>query len=252
MSVISVSPAGFSAVQSVEFHSGEPVRFLKERISGSLAIPRPLSIFLNGKELDDAFTGLLDGATVVTSAAAERQSSLAAHGCSFWPEELLCALADANAALDAGHAPRLAKEGEGATYFLVASDPSRGFVACFKPQDEEAGAPRNPRRCVGQLGQPSMRSGIFSGEGFVREAAAFVLDHGGFAGVPPTALVTGRHGAFNYGVASAATSLHALPPKVGAFQLFVHNGEILEDFGSPNFFADEEVRDFAMSRPAVC
>ena len=34
------------------------------------------------------------------------------------------------------------------------------------------------------------RRGVAPGEGAVREVAAFVLDHGHFSGVPPTALVS--------------------------------------------------------------
>lgn len=35
-----------------------------------------------------------------------------------------------------------------------------------------------------------LRRGVRPGEGAVREVAAFLLDHGHFAGVPPTALVS--------------------------------------------------------------
>ncbi len=62
----------------------------------------------------------------------------------------------------------------------------------FKPQDEEPGAASNPRghNGAGARDDASLRRGVRPGEGAVREVAAYVLDRGHFAGVPPTALVS--------------------------------------------------------------
>ena len=92
-----------------------------------------------------------------------------------------------------GCAPRLTLDGCGGTYLLSSGDGS-GPVAVFKPEEEEAGAPRNPRGYVGKMGTQGMKPGVRSGEGAVREVAAAVLDgEDHFAGVPPTALVELEH-----------------------------------------------------------
>ena len=66
----------------------------------------------------------------------------------------------------------------------------------FKPIDEEAYAPNNPRGYEGKLGQQSFRSGVLSGEGAVREVCAYILDKDHFSGVPPTTLVEIAHSSF--------------------------------------------------------
>lgn len=75
-----------------------------------------------------------------------------------------------------GLAARLAMEGTGGTYFL--RNPKKQPILVFKPADEEAFAPNNPRSYTGTMGQPSFRPGIFSGRGYLREVAAFLMDHG--------------------------------------------------------------------------
>ena len=93
--------------------------------------------------------------------------------------------------LAAGLRPQLADEGLGGTYFLREPSAAQKKVAVFKPADEEAFAPANPRgpEYVAPLGSPGMRPGTFSGEANLREVAAHILDFRGLAGVPPTARV---------------------------------------------------------------
>lgn len=55
------------------------------------------------------------------------------------------------------------------------------LVLVLKPADEEAFAPNNPRGHTGLMGQATFRPGVVSGEGHLREVAAYLLDHGGFA-----------------------------------------------------------------------
>lgn len=52
----------------------------------------------------------------------------------------------------------------------------RRRVGCFKPYDEEAFAPLNPRGVFGQLGDTVFQRGILSGEACEREVAAYLLD----------------------------------------------------------------------------
>jgi hypothetical protein len=69
-------------------------------------------------------------------------------------------------------------------------------IAVFKPIDEEAFAPNNPRDHVGPFGSKTFRVGVLSGESCIREVAAFLLDYKGFSGVPPTTLVATSHDSF--------------------------------------------------------
>lgn len=66
-------------------------------------------------------------------------------------------------------------------------------MAVFKPIDEEPFAPNNPRQMKGKFGSETCRPGVKSGESTIREVAAYLLDHEGFAGVPPTALIELTH-----------------------------------------------------------
>lgn len=86
--------------------------------------------------------------------------------------------------LEASYLPEIIEGGTSGTYCFFSRTGQR--CAIFKPEDEEAFAPNNPRGHVGTLGQSGFRNGIPSGRGTLREVAAFVLDHDGFSGVPPT------------------------------------------------------------------
>lgn len=66
-------------------------------------------------------------------------------------------------------------------------------MGIWKPIDEEPFAPNNPRGMQAPLGSETCRPGVKSGESSLREVLAFLLDHEGFAGVPPTALVELSH-----------------------------------------------------------
>lgn len=108
--------------------------------------------------------------------------------------------------LQRGVNPKLTLDGTGGTYILF--NGKRQQIAMFKPQDEEAFAPNNPRGFEGQIGQKGFRSGVVSGEGSCREVAAFLLDaqYGGFARVPQTTQVEACHPSFCY-----KTRKHLLP-----------------------------------------
>lgn len=59
-------------------------------------------------------------------------------------------------------------------------------MAVFKPEDEEPLAANNPRGQLRSATGEGLRKGTRVGEGALREVAAFLLDKGHFAGVPPT------------------------------------------------------------------
>jgi hypothetical protein len=73
-----------------------------------------------------------------------------------------------------------------------------------------------------------MRKGTRAGEGATREVAAYLLDHGGFAGVPATSLVNLTDG------------LEEDDGKLGSLQEYVENTAEAEEYG-PSMFPTEEV-----------
>jgi hypothetical protein len=87
-----------------------------------------------------------------------------------------------------GFKPKLTDDGTSGTYIL--RGPGKQNLAVFKPIDEEAFAPNNPRNNIGPFGSQSFRKGVLSGEACVREVAAFLLDRDGFLGVPDTTLLS--------------------------------------------------------------
>ena len=92
-------------------------------------------------------------------------------------------------------APTLILEGTSGTYMM--RNTNKDVVALFKPIDEEAFAPNNQKGYNGKFGQESFRKGILSGEGSIREVAAFLLDKNNFFFVPETTFVEVSHPVFN-------------------------------------------------------
>mmetsp|Transcript_10342 Transcript_10342/g.10293 ORF Transcript_10342/g.10293 Transcript_10342/m.10293 type:complete len:431 (+) Transcript_10342:443-1735(+) len=128
-------------------------------------------------------------------------------------------------------------DGTGGTYFL--RNTYRDIRAIFKPLDEEAFAPNNPRGHLGKMGNPGFRTGVLSGEGGYREVAAYLLDFEGFSGVPATTLVEAQHDSFCY----TPNSHHF--PKKGSLQEFMKSKGCVEDF-SHSMFSKEEVQKIAI------
>lgn len=135
-----------------------------------------------------------------------------------------------------GLAPQLEEGSTGGTYRLFG--PDKAPVAVLKPCDEEAFAPRNPRTYVGPCGSPGFVTGTYSGTGAHREVAAYVLDHGHFAGVPKTTLVQARHPALNNGELDASW-------KNASLQEFVDCSGSSGDY-NPRFFSTSAVQRVAI------
>jgi len=106
-------------------------------------------------------------------------------------------------------------EGLGGTY-LVDID---GYMAVFKPSDEEAGSHENPKKNF-----KAPRKGISPGEGYIREVAAYLMDHGNYAGVPITQLVEMEVNNNK---------------KIGSLQRYVPNQGSLADYGLSLFDKDD-------------
>ncbi|KAH1077545.1 hypothetical protein AAZX31_19G113100 [Glycine max] len=114
-------------------------------------------------------------------------------------------------------------------------------IAVAKPVDEEPLALNNPKGLGGQmLGQPGLKKSIRIGETGIRELAAYLLDHGGLAGVPPTALVKFSHAAF---FGATATISHM--PKIASLQRFVGHDFDAGELG-PSFFQVSSVHQIGI------
>ncbi|KAL8493648.1 hypothetical protein ACS0TY_024726 [Phlomoides rotata] len=133
-------------------------------------------------------------------------------------------------AMASGVNPEPASSGLGGAYFLHAQNGDT--IAVAKPVDEEPLAFNNPKGLAGRmLGQPGMKCSIRIGETGMRESAAYVLDHGGFAGVPPTALVRFSHVRFNYNAGSDPTTIY----KIASLQRYVNHDTDAGDLGPSSF-----------------
>ncbi len=164
------------------------------------------------------------------------------------PDALKDIMRDAFTGMIRGLKPKLTIEGTGGTYLMKET---RGdVVAVFKPADEEQFAPNNPRKHVGRMGSQGFRKGILSGEGYLREAAAYLLDStsGGHAGVPMTTLAEAQYeDAFHYpgkGFGMSA-SADAKRPKIGSIQEFIDSDEVADNFAS-RIFPVSEVHKIAI------
>ncbi|XP_004509953.1 phosphatidylinositol 4-kinase gamma 5 [Cicer arietinum] len=123
----------------------------------------------------------------------------------------------------------------GAYYFLNRRGES---VAIVKPTDEEPFAPNNPKGFVGKaLGQPGLKRSVRVGETGFREVAAYLLDYGHFAKVPPTALVKITHSIFNVndGVNGKNIQRKKLVSKIASLQQFIPHDFDASDYGTSSF-----------------
>ena len=129
-----------------------------------------------------------------------------------------------------GLSPKLALDGTGGTYFMKNSQKAKKAV--FKPMDEEACAPRNPKNHAGKLGEIGLRPGVLSGEAAYREVAAYLIDSNSFSAVPRTVLVQAQHPTFSY-------PLNEKYPKTGSLQEYVENNGTVDDYSTSNFSTQE-------------
>lgn len=122
--------------------------------------------------------------------------------------------------------------GLGGAYFLCSRNGDN--IAVAKPIDEEPLAFNNPKGSGGKmLGQPGLKRSVRIGESGIRELAAYLLDHGGFAGVPPTALVKISHVAFR--INNNAAAISATPYKIASLQRFVDHDFDAGELGFSGF-----------------
>ncbi|KAK8651143.1 hypothetical protein V6N13_140756 [Hibiscus sabdariffa] len=134
-------------------------------------------------------------------------------------------------AIDSGEVPIPVSNGLGGAYLL--HNRSGETIAVAKPIDEEPLGSNNPKGCAGSMvEQPGIKRSIRVGETGIRELAAYLLDHGGFAGVPATALVKISHVAFHV---NEATAISATPYKIVSLQNFVSHDFDAGELGPAGF-----------------
>ncbi|KAK6926003.1 Ubiquitin-like domain [Dillenia turbinata] len=155
--------------------------------------------------------------------------------------------------LEMGNQPVITSEGSGGAYFMQDSS-GHSYVSVFKPTDEEPMAQNNPRGLPLSTDGEGLKKGTRVGQGAFREVAAYLLDHPrsgprsirgeeeGFAGVPPTVMVSCAHrGFFNPdGYLDASKNM-----KIGSLQMFMKNSGSCEDMG-PRAFPVEEVHKISV------
>lgn len=132
--------------------------------------------------------------------------------------------------------PMPVTSGLGGAYLLRSLN--GGNIAIAKPVDEEPLALNNPKGFVGRmLGEPGIKRPVRIGETGPRELAAYLLDHGGFAGVPPTALVEISNAAFhlNNAAATVVSSSTVVPSKIASLQHFVDHDYDAGELGPSGF-----------------
>ncbi|KAL7576757.1 hypothetical protein ACA910_005672 [Epithemia clementina (nom. ined.)] len=181
------------------------------------------------------------------------------------PKPLSKTIEEARRAFAMGIKPDLVMDGSGGSYYI--HDVKKNRIAVFKPADEEPYAENNPRGYLPQRKgeMEGLRQGIAPGEACIREVAAYLLDHEGFADVPMTTLAEARHPAFNNNGArlkvsegGASIGAHSLgsssdltmlnpgvPKKVGSFQEFVRSECSMDDI-SPSKLSVEQVHKIAI------
>lgn len=139
-------------------------------------------------------------------------------------------------AIASGVDPVPVSSGLGGAYLLRSLNGDN--IAVAKPVDEEPLALNNPKGFVGRmLGEPGVKRSVRIGETGSRELAAYLLDHGGFARVPPTALVKISNVAFNLNNTAAAlvSSSTVVPCKIASLQHFVDHDYDAGELGPSGF-----------------
>lgn len=133
-------------------------------------------------------------------------------------------------------APKLTMDGTGGTYLLFNS--KKKVCSVFKPADEEAFSPFNPRGYEGKIYQEGFRAGVLSGEGASREIAAYILDntYNNFSNVPCTIMVEACNPHFNNkSNLKYIYNENTLKWKCGSLQEFIDSRESVGNYDHKQF-----------------
>ncbi|KAG6478387.1 phosphatidylinositol 4-kinase gamma 5-like [Zingiber officinale] len=160
-------------------------------------------------------------------------------GCSTQCARMKQLVKDAMKAIKNGIEPVPVHNGLGGAYYIRNKKGDK--IAIVKPTDEEPYAPNNPKGFVGKaLGQPGLKRSVRVGETGFREVAAYLLDYGNFANVPPTLLVKITHSAFHVNNEMNNTNWNGgrkqqVISKIASFQQFIPHDFDASDHGTSSF-----------------
>lgn len=138
-----------------------------------------------------------------------------------------------------GYIPVESENGISGSYFL--NDINKNPAAIFKPYDEEPFSPNNTKGYSGIVGSNSVRSGILSGELYLREVLAYLLNYNNFYDVPLTFICKLKHNFFktNYSTISninkSVDSEIKEGIKYGSMQKFIANNGVACDISYTKF-----------------
>ncbi|CAM0951828.1 unnamed protein product [Alopecurus aequalis] len=169
----------------------------------------------------------------------DRSGPIAILGCSSPSSQMKQLAKDVVKAIRNDVDPVAVSSGMGGAYYF--KNTWGEHVAIVKPTDEEPFAPNNPKGFVGRaLGQPGLKRSVRVGETGFREVAAYLLDHGNFANVPPTMLVKITHTVFNVNdtVGCNNKKFHnksQAVSKIASLQQFIPHDYDASDHGTSSF-----------------
>ncbi|XP_074557329.1 phosphatidylinositol 4-kinase gamma 7-like [Curcuma longa] len=160
-------------------------------------------------------------------------------GCSSCCARTKQIIKDAAKAIKNGIDPVPVHNGLGGAYYFRNKKGDK--IAIVKPTDEEPFAPNNPKGFVGRaLGQPGLKRSVRVGETGFREVAAYLLDYGNFANVPPTSLVKITHSVFHVNNEMNNSNWNGVRKqrvisKIASFQQFIPHDFDASDHGTSSF-----------------
>eukprot|EP00743_Colponemidia_sp_Colp-15_P003410 GILK01003684.1.p1 GENE.GILK01003684.1~~GILK01003684.1.p1 ORF type:complete len:739 (-),score=166.20 GILK01003684.1:243-2459(-) len=237
---IKVNEFATNTIYDISIRPWQTVKDLKQKLHKLLGhAAGQQRLFLNGIELNNSRT--LQDYNICSSdvlsfalrpTLGQEDVVLEVYADSPSSEYLKTLIQSCRQALSVGLAPKLTLDGTGGTYLL--RDRTKRIAAVFKPQDEEAFAPNNPRGYVGKIGQAGFRNGILSGEAASREVAGYLLDRNHFSSVPATCLVEAMHSSFHMEGGKKMTY------KTGSLQEYVNHDDVAGNF-SCSLFPRHEV-----------
>ncbi|GJD10915.1 Phosphatidylinositol 4-kinase gamma 4 [Galdieria sulphuraria] len=167
--------------------------------------------------------------------------------------DVVCSVNSTALAFDNGtmKPERPARSGVSGTYFLKQNTSSQNVLGVFKPSDEEPCVENSKTMNSSSSQRGSWLSAVYSchysGQGALKEVAAYLLDHGVFCAVPQTVLAScdiDLGGGYGSDKGSNLYGQDSLETKTGAFQVYVPNVGDAEDYG-PGVFSVDAVQRIA-------
>ncbi|KAE9348796.1 hypothetical protein PF008_g7193 [Phytophthora fragariae] len=216
---------GKTVLQPGAFNQSKPSQLTPDHVQNDPSdIVSPLDLQSLAKELPDTVDNTRNKQPAISIEVLKPSTRT---GSREYAVEMALLANQVHTGLQARVAPVPIEDCTGGVYYLRTKN--RRLTAVFKPADEEAYAPNNPKhfhKPEQSSGISAMRQGISAGDAAVREVAAYLLDHQRFAKVPTTMLASVFHPDFHY---QASESPHR---KTGALQAYIPHRDTADDVGT--------------------